>query len=161
MVSGFGGWFSGSIINVPGPNCFVDWEINYPSDEATRKLVVDNKTLSKDYVDPKDVASQSTYYNLTLGENVTISTSPKGNVTLPDALSPKLSIAFTESTIKAGLAYAYRYSYHYIGERAATEDNETMATVTLTPLTHGTHHYQVYIEQDYIIHVWELTNEAQ
>jgi hypothetical protein len=127
-------------------------------DDATGVFPVGNDTLSQDYIDRASVASLSTFYNLDLGQNVTISASPKGNVTLPEQLTPQLNLAFSNSTIKNGpLNYSYQYSYDEYG-RTVTGDNATEATVTLTPLTPGTHHYQVYIEQNYIIHVWELPN---
>ena len=38
----------------------------------------------------------------------------------------------------------------------ATATSTSYASVTLTALTPGTHTYNVYVESDMIIHVWEV-----
>jgi hypothetical protein len=131
------------------------WHLGEHADKNGQPIIV-NETFGQDYIDPDEVASRSEYYDLDLGENVTISISPKNNVTLPEALWPKVSLDLLglklDSTINCTYSNTYRNMDVYV------TDFNTSASVTITPLTAGTHHYQVYIEQDYIIHVWELTN---
>jgi hypothetical protein len=126
--------------------------------------VMTNETLSKDYLSPVDVTNHSTFYNLTLGESVTISASPEQNATLPEGLSPKVDCDLLGLHINENINCTYQYSsYRYVWGTLGdyTKDVNTTASVTITPLTSGTHHYQVYIEQGYIIHVWELMDQTQ
>ncbi len=93
------------------------------------------------------------FYALSLGENVTISTSPTGNLNLPEALWPKV-----DDAVLGPLTIECSYQDYFINFDTGEYDPDvnTTASVTISPITPGTHHYQVFIEQGYIIRVWEL-----
>ncbi len=153
-IHGLGGNFTGVYNDTPeGIGDLESWftpDFTFFNHQPKGIYYFSNETLSKDYLDPENVTSQSTFYNLTLGENVTITDSPKQNVTLPEALLPKVNVNLLGLKLNISINGTYRF----------TPDFNASASVTITPLTPGTHVYQVYIEQDYIIHVWELTNDA-
>ena len=110
------------------------------------------KTIAADYIDASSVAEQSMFFELTKGQNKTISASPDHNITLPGMLSPEVdTIVIGTKTITCNYSDWYRGTDHEF-----VRDDDTYISVTITPLSSGTHSYQVYVEQNYIIHIWEL-----
>jgi len=111
--------------------------------------------VDHDYLEPSDVAIDSAFYSLSFGESVTISASPDSNVTIPSGLTldteGEVEGLTTDLAIQCTYDIAHRYYDAYV------TDNRTSVSATIAPLTSGTHQYQVYIEQGFIIHIWELT----
>jgi len=149
-IHGLGGCITGVYNEAPGNMSHLDncWFAPDYSNTEANNYKFSNRTLDNDYVNPKDVSSQSTFYNLTYGENMTVSASPKHNVTLSETLSPDIDLNLPGLKLNLSVNCTYRFTPGY----------ETTALLTITPLTPGIHEYQIFIEQGYIIHIWELAN---
>lgn len=102
-------------------------------------------SLSEDYLDRDSVSSESQFFDLAYGQNRTITVSPNHNVSLPDALKPVVTISSLNNVM-----------LHTNCTIEVTSESTISASVNIEPLTPGTHHYQAFIENDYVIHVWEI-----
>jgi len=105
-----------------------------------------NMTLNRDYLSADNVVNDYEIYTLEQGQNLTIKTIPTGEHELPKAfwLESIANVLGTNVTFERMLGFK------------ALQDSTTYASVTLTALTPGTHTYKVFIEDSYIIHVWEM-----
>ncbi|MDD1772973.1 MAG: hypothetical protein LUQ09_08655 [Methanomassiliicoccales archaeon] len=111
--------------------------------------------LESEYCDRNAVTADSTVYNLTYGETTTITTYPDQNVTLSDGLVLQMSKGGICSYMNLEVQCAYLNAYR--GDTGDyVVDQNTTASIKITPLTSGMHSYQVYVELGYIIHVWEI-----
>ena len=121
-------------------------------------IAIQEVTLEDDYLDPATVEEDSQFFLLGLGENVTVTTRPDHDVALPEGLCPEASCS-PLGNISIDIRCTYRNGFlSYVNDAPVVIDldNESYASVTITPLTEGVHVYQVYIEDGFIIHVWEL-----
>lgn len=151
ILNGIHGYISGTYYDVSDGKYEVESSmLSISSLDTTNTL--SNKMIAADYIDPISVTEQSMFFSLTKGQNKTISASPDHNITLPGMLSPEVdTIVIGKKTI------TYNYSDWYRGtDHEFVHDDDTLISVTITPLSPGTHSYQVYVEQNYIIHIWEL-----
>jgi hypothetical protein len=121
-------------------------------------IAFDDVTLDADYLDPETVEKDSIFYSLELGENVTVTTEPDHDVTLPQELCSEASCTpLGNVSIEMICSYSYGFlSYVNDVPVMINPDAESYASVTIAPLTEGVHTYQVYIEDSFIIHVWEV-----
>lgn len=152
VLNGVYGYITGAYYNISDGRYEVEWCTLSIDSDSTGLLT--NKTLDADYIDPSSVAEQSTFCALSLGQNITISASLDRNLTLPEVLSPEADTPVLEPK---GVTCMYSDWYHDEYGGGYVRDNHTSVSVTITPLTPGTHEYQVYIEYGCIVHVWELS----
>ena len=151
ILNGLHGYITGAYYDISDGKYEIESSmLSISSLDPTNTL--SNKTIAADYIDPSSVAERSVFYSLALGQNITISASPEHNLTLPEMLSPEV-----DTTVIGTKAITCNYSDWYRGtDGEYVHDDGTSITVTITPLSPGIHEYQIYIEQDYIIHIWEL-----
>ena len=106
------------------------------------------KSLLSDYLEPEYMANDtSAFYSLKYGESATITIRNFSYSALPDYFS---------SEVQFDLGKFSHGDYFLNSGIFSNNENRSYASVTITPLTEGTHLYQAYVEAGLIIHVWEI-----
>jgi hypothetical protein len=144
--SGIGFFISGCIFedgSIKWTNLY--FEYNADVQIPNSGFIKTTNWLSADYLDRSSVSSESQFFDLTYGQNRTITVSPNHNVSLPDVLKPVVTSTSLNNVM-----------LHTNCTIEVTPESAISASVTIEPLTPGTHHYQVVSENDYMIHVWEV-----
>jgi hypothetical protein len=107
--------------------------------------------LKQDLMKPEDLNASYTIYTVSDGETLTISSTLNHSAFVPEMLTPQSIQNMLERNITLSLA----------SELDSNEWAQVNATVSITPLTQGVHSYMVYIEDDFIIHIWEMPNSVE
>ena len=115
------------------------------SSDADRSDIV-VRSLDGDYISPESVADRSVFYTVGYGDNITVTVEQLNETTFPDELTLPSMLKVLDGQCDITLKNVFQGSC----------EGYVYASVTLTPLTEGTHVYQVYIEDELVIHIWEI-----